>query len=362
MGSSSRLAVVVPSVIEDALVFVLDDPERVFRQVRLDCDDAVSGRRRFRRTSTGWLLSLPRPDLNRLEYRLVVTDRRGETQVVCDPGNPERVPTAFGERSVALMPGYERPSWMQAAPPEPSAGSTSTQVFTDPAIGELPVTLWTPDGLTEEEPAHLLVVHDGPEYVELAGLAQYAAAVIADGSVPPFRMACLHPVDRDAWYAANEEYVAAELAALDDLVTSVATTEGWIALGASLGGLTSLLAALGGGDRFAGLLAQSGSFFTRDLDAQESTYPYFDRVVAAVEAVQQAPRTERPFHISMTCGRLEENFANNDAMAAALAEQGHLVSFVPVHDLHNYTAWRDSLDPSLSDLLRAAWSPGWLAA
>ena len=142
----------------------------------------------------------------------------------------------------------------------------------------------------------------------------------------------------------------------------MATTDGWIALGASLGGLTSLLAALAGGDRFAGLMAQSGSFFTPDLDAQESTYPYFDRVVSAVSAIQRVPRTDRPLHISMTCGRLEENFANNDAMAAALADQGHLVSFEPVSDLHNYTAWRDSLDPSLSDLLRAAWSPGWLAA
>lgn len=365
MAPSSGSTPVVPSVIEDALVFVVADPDRVFSQVSLDCDDAVSGRHRFRRTSTGWMLSLPRPDLARLEYRLVVTDRSGSTSVVCDPGNPERVSTAFGDRSVALMPGYERPGWMRASGadgPDGSPGSTSTHVYTDPVIGELPVTVWAPTGLADDEPAHLLVVHDGPEYVELAGLAQYAAAVIDQDSVPPFRMAGLHPVERDAWYSANDDYVAAELAALDDLVSSIQTLDGWITLGASLGGLTSLLTALSGAGRFSGLMAQSGSFFTPDLDAQESTYPYFDRVVSAVSAIQQAPRTERPLHVSLTCGRLEENFANNDAMAAALAEQGHLVSFVTVPDLHNYTAWRDSLDPSLSELLRAAWSPGWLAA
>src|SRR4051812_30671805 len=99
----------VPSVIEGSLVFTLDDADRSLVRVGLDCDDAITGRRRFRRTSSGWMLSIPRPDLNRLEYRLVVTDRRGDTQVVCDPANPERVRTAFGERSVALMPGYERP-------------------------------------------------------------------------------------------------------------------------------------------------------------------------------------------------------------------------------------------------------------
>src|SRR6476620_1077892 len=106
--ASGRPSIMVPSVIEDALVFTLDDPERDLVRVSLDCDDAVLGRRRFRRTATGWLLSIPRPDLNRLEYRLVVSHRGGVTEVVCDPANPERVQTAFGERSVALMPGYER--------------------------------------------------------------------------------------------------------------------------------------------------------------------------------------------------------------------------------------------------------------
>ena len=33
----------MPSVIEDSLVFVLDDPERAFLEVHLDCDDAVAG-------------------------------------------------------------------------------------------------------------------------------------------------------------------------------------------------------------------------------------------------------------------------------------------------------------------------------
>jgi hypothetical protein len=72
-------------VIEDALVFTLDDPDRTFVRVGLDCDDAVLGRRRFRRTTTGWQLAIPRPDLNRLEYRLVVTERGGGTAVVCHP-------------------------------------------------------------------------------------------------------------------------------------------------------------------------------------------------------------------------------------------------------------------------------------
>ena len=102
-----------PSVIEQHLVFRLDDPDRALVRVGLDCDEAVTGPRRFRRTASGWTLALPRPPVARLEYRLVVTARDGSTAVVCDPDNDERVRTAFGDRSVALMPGYERPVWLR---------------------------------------------------------------------------------------------------------------------------------------------------------------------------------------------------------------------------------------------------------
>ncbi len=347
----------VPSVIEDTLVFTLDDSDRSFSRVSLDCDDAVLGRRRFRRTTTGWQLAIPRPDLNRLEYRLVVTERRGDTAVVCDPANPERVKTAFGERSVALMPGYERPAWLQR---EVTPGTSTEHLLSlDPAgdIAEVPVTVWSPDGLAADAEARLLVVHDGPEYVELASLAHYAAALIEDGDVPVFRLALMHPIERDPWYAANEEYLKAELDVLDQLVDQVPTTDRWVTLGASLGGLTSLLLACAGGDRFGGVVAQSGSFFTSDLDPQESSYPFFDRVIEAVREVERTDHADRPLQIALTCGRIEENFANNDAMASALADQGHLVVFVPVADLHNYTAWRDALHPTLTDLLRTVWSP-----
>lgn len=354
-------AATVPSVIEDALVFILDDAARDFTRVSLDCDDAVTGRRRFRRTATGWHLAIPRPDLNRLEYRLIISRREGETHVVCDPANPERVQTAFGERSVALMPGYERPVWLQG---EVEPGNTTSVTLDGGDIGAIPVTVWTPSELGPTEAGRLLVVHDGPEYVELADLAHYAAAVIADKIVPPFRLACMHPVDRDLWYAANDAYLAAELAALDELVSAVPTVDRWVTLGASLGGLTSLLLALTGGERFGGVMAQSGSFFISDLDPQESSYPFFDRVISAVTEVEQTSQADHPLQVALTCGRLEENFTNNDAMASALADQGHLVSFVSVADLHNYTAWRDALDPSLTYLLRAVWSTpsghGWL--
>jgi enterochelin esterase-like enzyme len=340
-----------PSVIEQRLIFTVDDPDRRITQLGLDCDDAIAGPRRFRRTSTGWALTIPRPRLNRVEYRLVVTDRSGGTEVVCDPANPERVRTAFGERSVALMPGYERPSWLKDPGPR---GTTTQLTHLDPTLGELPIVLWSPRGLTRRKRAPLLVANDGPEYADLADLTTYAASMIERHELPPFRIALMQPVERDEWYAANPDYLGATAAAVGTIAGSVPVSENPVVMGASLGGLSAVLSVLAPGAPFAAAFSQSGSFFQAELDAQESTYPFFDRVVETVDAVRRAEAT-RARAIAMTCGRLEENFANNELMASVFDSQGHGVAFSPVDDLHNYTGWRDSLDPALTDLLRYVW-------
>jgi enterochelin esterase family protein len=53
---------------------------------------------------------------------------------------------------------------------------------------------------------------------------------------------------------------------------------------------------------------------------------------------------------------VEENLANNQAVAAALARQGYDVRLDVVPDAHNWVAWRDALDPHLGELLRSLWA------
>jgi enterochelin esterase-like enzyme len=342
----------MPSVVDQRLVFRFADTERTYARVSLDCDDAIPGRRRFRRTARGWALGIPRPEVVRVEYRLVLTAWDGSGDVVCDPGNPERVRTAFGDRSVVLLPGYLPPRWLGRAAPQ---GRLTGLRHDDRRIGELPVTVWSPAGLEQAEPAPLLVVHDGPEYADLAALTTYAAAMVAGRTLPPFRLALMHPVHRDEWYSANPDYVAAELDALDTVAEAFAVSGPLVTLGASLGGLTALLVAYAGGARFAGVVTQSASFFRADLDAQEQGYPGFRRIVEAVRDVGTKPRSRSPLQVAMTCGLLEENHTNNVQMAAVLKGLGHRVRFFGVPDLHNYTAWRDSLDPALTGVLLSVW-------
>ena len=59
----------------------------------------------------------------------------------------------------------------------------------------------------------------------------------------------------------------------------------------------------------------------------------------------------------MTCGAEEENVYNNRVMANALAAQGYDAHLAEVPDLHNYTNWRDALDPHLTRLLAGLWGP-----
>ena len=52
----------------------------------------------------------------------------------------------------------------------------------------------------------------------------------------------------------------------------------------------------------------------------------------------------------LTCGVIEENVANNRLMEQTLQARGYPASLQEVPDVHNYTAWRDALDPHLTAL------------
>jgi enterochelin esterase-like enzyme len=181
--------------------------------------------------------------------------------------------------------------------------------------------------------------------------------MIAGGELPPFRVALLTPGDRDQWYSASAAYSRV----LDyDVVPALRNAFGVIgqpaAMGASLGALAMLHAHRRHPQALQGLFLQSGSYFTPETDAQESGFSRFARIAPFVRGVLRARRPyEHPVPVTLTCGAEEENAANNRAMAAALERQGHPVRLVENRDMHNYTGWRDTFDPHLTDLLGGLW-------
>jgi enterochelin esterase-like enzyme len=327
----------------------VDDPELRYAAVRL-CSDLPLPDPNFVRENGGWVLRLPEVRLARLEYQLELSDHDGTSRIVCDPGNPELAPGAFGQKSVVLAPSYRPPAWLN----EPASIGATQEVRVRVLGQEIGVTIWSP----AEGALPLLAAHDGPEYDALAGLTHYAGAMIERGALPPFRIALLPPGDRDEWYSASAVYGRAlTRRVLPAVRDEVAVAGPPIGMGASLGALALLQAQRAWPDTFGGLFLQSGSFFMPRFDRHESGFPRYGRITRFVAGVLRTLAAGDPVRVTMTCGAEEENIHNNRVMASSLVAQGYPARLHEVADLHNYTGWRDAFDPHLTQLLARLWAP-----
>jgi len=199
--------------------------------------------------------------------------------------------------------------------------------------------------------APLLVVLDGPEYVRRAFLLRLLHRLVDQREAPPHRVALVVPDDRLETYSASTPYARALVAALDDLAGRQVRRVG---LGSSLGGLALLHAHRLEPRSFAGLFLQSGSFFRRRTDAQEARFARFSRIDRFVGTVLNARDGARPVPTTITCGLDEENYANNAALAQALAAQGYPVDFHAARGGHDWPTWRRALEAHLAPFLRRA--------
>jgi enterochelin esterase family protein len=335
-----------------SVTFSLTDRGRRLAAVRLVHEIGLEEPADLSRRNGRWYRDLPRPDVDRMEYLFEVEDHNGHRHTVLDPENPLRAAGAFGDKSVALFPDYVPPSWLDV---EPVPGEYAAIEVASGRLGEpVAATIWSPAGLPDGAPAPLVVAHDGPEYDRLGGLTRYLGAAMAEGAIPPVRAALVDPGDRNAWYAANDDYAAALCDELLPAVDDAAPASARIGVGVSLGALAMLHAHRRHPGTFDALLLQSGSFFTPSLDPQESSFSGFPAVTGFVAEVESAPADPGRVPTVLTCGTVEENRANNEAMADHLRRLGYPVEFHLVRDAHNYTAWRDALHPHLATLIAKA--------
>lgn len=309
---------------------------------------------RFRRRGRQWVATIPRPPVNRLEYLVVYREPHGHEWMAPDPQNPRRSRGVFGDHSLLEFPEYVRPGWLDR--PDPG-GRTEPFHVDDPRTGVgIGGGLWTPGGVPDDTALPLLVAHDGPEYADLGGLLRYAAHLADDDPRLACRVLLLQPEDRNRIYSASPAYtrMLVELAVPE--VTKIYPTVGsLVGIGASLGALALAHAAVTHPGVFGGLYLQSGSFFRQASDPQEQRFRYYDRVVRFVQELDINPEPLRGVTLTFTCGTGEENLANNRALVARLHRRGIGADFIENADGHNYTGWRDCLDPGLGNLLRRLW-------
>jgi enterochelin esterase family protein len=281
-------------------------------------------------------------------FELVRAD--GGAELVTDPANLLVAPGPFGAKSVLELPGYERPVWLDEDS-EPGAVeplSITSRLLPTNVTG----LLWTSAGVADAGALPLLVVHDGPEYAEFSALTQMLDAAVAQLELPPMRAALLQPVRRNETYSAAKRYADA---LATEIVPALPATASRVGMGASLGALAMLHAHRLHPDLFEGLFLQSGSFFRRELDGYERTFPRFERIARFVGGVRRTREWERPVPVTMTCGLGEENLGNNRALRDALERQGYPVELVEHRDAHNWISWRDVLEPHLTLLLERLW-------
>ncbi|MGH2788983.1 MAG: alpha/beta hydrolase [Actinomycetota bacterium] len=362
LSDPSRRVATAPLVARDGVTFTFADPERLLAGVGLH-QELRRPRHgpdfRFDPGSGAWTLFWPRPDVHRMEYRFELRNHDGGTESICDPANPAVAPGPFGDKSVVEWPEYSEPAWCRV---ERHEGGTTQHVELPSRVlrAAVPALVWTSPGGDEAAPLPLLVAHDGPELAAYSRLLDLLAVMVSQGVLPPLRAALLAPVDRDQHYSASAAYaraLALELIpALHALAPVPAGTAMRVGMGASLGALSMLHAQRAYPSLVGALFLQSGSFFRQRFDRQESEFVRFGRITRFVGRILAARDWPHSIPVTMTCGGVEENLANNRMTFDALVAQGYDASLHEIRDAHNWIAWRDAFDPHLVALLARMWT------
>ena len=311
------------------------------------------------RTKEGFSVVVPRPPVDRMEYLFELRYRDGSRQLVCDPANPRRAPSPFGDKSVLEFPEYRAPEWSQVAA-LPRGDAVDLEIPCPGLNASMRVRIWSPPGVGPDRRLPLLLALDGLEYDLFSQLTQFLGQEVNGGELPPLRAALLHPVRRDQDYSASPEFtrVLSEevIPQLEGLIRVATGPSGRVAMGASLGAVAALHLQWERPEAVGGLLLQSGSFFHHHYFSQELPFDPVERICMFTERVHQGAAAAPPVPTALTCGVVEETLLASTAISSSLRRLGYPADLHRLRDAHNWVAWRDAFDPYLKELLLRCWS------
>lgn len=297
-----------------------------------------------------WYLTVDIPAVSRVEYKFEVV-RGGASELLEDALNPVRARDPFGANSVAHTAGYEVPEWTQ---PDPSVrpGTLDELLLDSEAFGgRRCVRLYLPARFRRSRRYPLMLVHDGGDYLQYAGLKTILDNLIDRLEIPDLVVALLDSPDRLKEYAsdpAHARFVTEELVpALENKLPLVGRPQGRCLMGASFGAVASLFAAWRSPGFYGRLLLESGSFAFSDIGRGNHRGPLFDPIVDFMNQFRSRPLAvaERLF---VTCGTYESLIYENRSLVPMLQAAGMEVRYVEARDGHNWENWRDRLREGLS--------------
>jgi enterochelin esterase family protein len=316
---------------------------------------------RLDRMDGAWAGRVELPSRAYVEYALLKRGRR-----VADPLNPNRVDNGFDKWNHQL--------WMPDAPRRLAAlrdrrspaGSVTADRLRLPFLVAPPrerrLDLYLPAPELAPTPAELplLLVLDGPDYLDRGELHRTLDALIADRAMRPVAAAFL----ANAGEGRAIEYGASDftLAVLADVVVPAverrlglepqrrqAARGRATILGSSLGGLMALHAVTRRPDVFGAGITQSTSAMLEEIAVPGGTIPAIPLTTLAL--IETGPPS--PARLWLDAGDLESLAEPNDRLAALLVDRGWDVTYRRQHGGHNQTSWAEALIDALPTMFPA---------
>lgn len=293
-----------------------------------------------------WFADVPLDADGSIEYRLAVLSSEGR-RLIFDPRNPERSSGPLGTNSVGSGPRYVPPLWL-------GAGGESGRVQSFGARSKLwgrqkDHLLYLPPGFDRAVRYPLLIVHDGPEFAEYAGLKECLDVLISAGDLPRL-LALLHaPHDRNEEYVDNPTHIRHLVDEVLPRLLSAYEIGPVLAMGASLGAVAALSVAYRRPGTIDGLLLQSGSFVTA-LGGPFKRGPVLEPVTRFVPEILSHSES-LPRQIVMSCGTYDGLVEEHRWLVPQLRERFPGVRYEEINAGHHWRCWRDRLRPDLIALL-----------
>ena len=305
--------------------------------------------RRLRDTDL-WYLVLELPEGSRVNYQLEV--RHGDhVERINDPLNEKLSYSPVGTSSVCFGLGYESPEWTMPNPDARPGELMELTVRSRALRRDCPVTVYLPARFRRTASYPLLVVHDGPDFLQYAAAKTVLDNLIHSLDVAETVVAFLHPQDRLTEYAnstTHSRFVTSELLPrLETELPLAAKPSARCLMGSSFGAVASLSTAVRSPETYGSLILMSGSFVFTDIGADHGGGEVFDPVVKFVNKYRSRP-THVADRLFVSCGVYEPLIVRNRSMVPTFESAGMTVRYVEARDGHNWENWRDQLRDALS--------------
>jgi len=300
-----------------------------------------------------WYTTLEMPLGARLEYRLLV--RRGaDVENTLDPRNPRVARGPAGEMSAVTGDGYVDPDWAQPGADVPPGKLTHVRIRSRALRRFAEITLYAPARMEQSGQYPLLIVHDGNDYLNYSAFGTVLDNLMHRRWMSDTIVAFTHPRDRMREYAASAphtRFLNQEL--VPELERTLPIRGGGasrVLMGASLGAVASLCAAVRAPGMYGGLLLESGSVRTTLPAEVRTRIPALARTAPFIRSLGavSSPVTQR---IYQTYGQFEPLAQSNRSLTPTLRRLAGDVRVFEALDGHNWTNWRDRLRDALGWLL-----------